>query len=315
MFSKGNWFLAAMLTGGALALAGCDDSGISQDTYNTTSKNTAEQQTLIDEATALLEGTEPAPTADVAQLTSNTPEAGSLVADAKAPTADVAQLTSNTPEAGSLVADAKAPTADVAQLTSNTPEAGSLVADAKVPPDYQGLGEWMNTSQGVAQSSPVFGGIAMSGPEFEFTKVGNNQPIAKAPRYMGRATGDYSLSRIGTEASYGSYTADVSLTADFEVPVVSGTVTNFHDKRTYNDLKLKVNLSKTKTILDAPGGPFEGAIKSATDEELIGTWKGKFYGVDAPSSAGGMFYANEKQGSLNILRISGKFGALIEPSQ
>ena len=54
MFYTRKWFLAAMLTGGALALAGCDDSGISQDTYNKTKQNVAVEKARADDLNSKL---------------------------------------------------------------------------------------------------------------------------------------------------------------------------------------------------------------------------------------------------------------------
>ncbi len=50
MLCKRKWFLAAMFTGGALALAGCDDSGISQNTLNSANTKASEEKTRADDA-------------------------------------------------------------------------------------------------------------------------------------------------------------------------------------------------------------------------------------------------------------------------
>ena len=99
MFYKRKWFLAAMLTGGALALAGCDDSGISQKTYDIASKNAAKLKSLADGLTSDL--------AEAEKKLANAQKALKTATDsAKMANDKVVRLTSEAVEADEALANA-----------------------------------------------------------------------------------------------------------------------------------------------------------------------------------------------------------------
>ena len=187
--------------------------------------------------------------------------------------------------------------------------------------DYLSFGAWMikTSAKGDAPPSPVVGVFAMGGPEFDIVK---HSP--EDAQYKGGATGFYAKREVGTDASAGSYTADVSLTAEFENNAkVSGEVTNFQDMRNGMALGWEVKLEgKYGNIKSEENGNlFNGFTKSSVnfggdEHDLSGEWEGKFYGENAPSYAAGTFNArtgDPADRTNHYLGIIGAFGAKLKP--
>ena len=187
--------------------------------------------------------------------------------------------------------------------------------------DYLSFGAWMIKTEGDAQSSPVVGVFAMGGPEFDFP---NKSP--SSAEYTGGATGFYAKREVGTGASAGSYTADITLNTDFEHEgIVSGKVTNFQDMRNGMGLGWGVKLAKIDITTGKKGGPFKGVTSGQVnfggdDADLSGNWNVKFYGNGKqPGSVAGMFNARTGDpgiDDIHYLDIVGAFGAKmkVQPS-
>ena len=182
--------------------------------------------------------------------------------------------------------------------------------------DYLSFGAWMSKqhTEGDQPSSSVVGVFAKGGPESDVSTT------TTPAEYTGGATGFYAKREVGTDASAGSYTADVSLKADFENGDVNGEVTNFQDMRTSMRLGWVVKLEGINNIKSSEmGGPFKGATSGPVDfgdvknVDLNGNWEGKFYGEDdPPSSVAGTFNArtgDPKDVTRHYLGIVGAFGA------
>ena len=348
MFYTRKWFLAAMLTGGALALAGCDDSGISQDTYNKAKQNAAEQKSLVAKLASEKKTAEAKLTAPMIRAAnSNVASAGGAVLDGisgfesndnEMKTVDV-NYVYHSPQVTITTVDIASDEESTSKLDMSfaAPIGGEyygfsfdgrtgqfekahvvLYSDKRVgEADYLAYGVWLTEPiLSAGEQSTVkhrVGAYATGGDPF----MGEVENLEGEATYEGSAVGIYGKREVdSTTSDVGSFTADASLTAMFGKQFkVYGYVMNFMEKG--DDLEWKVKLD----YIGEPD-PFSGTTeisKTGMDRDMEGegTWKGQFYGKlpsNHPGSFAGTFNTKtgtpaQTSGDQGFLGIVGAFGA------
>ncbi len=225
-----------------------------------------------------------------------------------------------------------------------TPDDGSeaVVVSAspseKVPDaDYLSFGNWRYVSEYVSEDDTdvgayEFGVFAGGGDPFEVT---NLMALTGTATYNGDTTGMYYTDRSSSRPHFGSFDADVELTADFgtgsEFGTIDGKVYNFEFEGDASSFPTELSLETASSrntegtnIFQSPdeggesvpgGWIFGDASGSADDTSWWGRWSGKFFGngvattAEHPGSVGGTFGATNGESGL-----AGSFGAyLVEP--
>ncbi len=157
--------------------------------------------------------------------------------------------------------------------------------------------------------------------------------------YRGSAAGKYAIDPVapGTYASGGHWTADATLTANFEDPDVadpvaangsiSGTIDNFMSDGEAMDWSVSLGdtpLLGTATFDSATASPDpagDDVVWTISDEAApeAGSWSGALYdqtappdGNNVPSTATGEFSATYSEGGHTIGHMTGAFGAHVE---
>jgi hypothetical protein len=133
--------------------------------------------------------------------------------------------------------------------------------------------------------------------------------------YEGAATGKYVIKSVSDgviqRADMGKFTADVSLTADFEFDYIGGSVTNFMaGEEMMEDWYVMLRNIGLPTGAETMFAGRTNATVSGMDnmKKDAGTWQGSFFGPDAddamPSGVAGRFDAH-----FDAAHLAGSFGA------
>ena len=180
--------------------------------------------------------------------------------------------------------------------------------------NYLTYGVWLTVPVVTTDMHPV-GAYASGGDPF----MGNVENLTGEATYKGPAVGIYGERAVDSKTSaVGSFTADASLTANFDDYSVSGYVTEFMENG--DELGWMVRLDYE----GAPGPKFGGETqisKTANGDNMKGKgmWTGQFYGNgkadDYPGSVAGTFNArtgNPADVTKHYLGIVGAFGAKLQ---
>ena len=205
--------------------------------------------------------------------------------------------------------------------------------------DYLAFGYWMQT---VTQGTTTTYGINpfYAGADLYLWTDATPTTLGKAT-YAGNAAGAYSrraitANGVGEPEAAGTFTADVSLTANFQgdnvAPAdqysISGSVSNFQDDQgnTISDAwALSLDQVHFGSTNDGTGEPSAAALNwsngTTTGGGKSGAWEGAFYGKPAsgatgaglqPAGVGGSFTGNFLNGhvigAFGATKQSGKFG-------
>ena len=166
--------------------------------------------------------------------------------------------------------------------------------------DYMALGLWTWTD-----GRRAFAGTGASGNDpYDAAKL---EALKGTATYAGHAVGLYGAK----DAEIQFFTADVTLTVDFEKDEVSGLLTNGKDRATGANVFQKLTLGSTSI---QQGGFFSGTLsgeqKLAVPIDFAGNGGGLFFGNgaggEAPGSIGATFGAEAPDGSRGLM---GMFGA------
>jgi hypothetical protein len=181
--------------------------------------------------------------------------------------------------------------------------------------DYLWFGWWVNGPTGPNDDddySYMFQ-TAAGGPA-SFPTNALTALMTGSADYEGAAAGKYVIKTVSDgviqRADMGKFTADVSLTADFEFDYVGGSVTNFMAGEEMMD---DWHVMLRNVGIPADNTPFAGrtnATVSGMDnmKKDAGTWQGSFFGPGAddamPSGVAGRFDAH-----FDAAHLAGSFGA------
>ena len=232
---------------------------------------------------------------------------------------------------------------------SFTPDDGSAqpvnpVVTGTVPSaDYLAFGHWLYVPEDVTNTvNYEFGVFASGGDPFE---AANLAGLTGTATYEGDAVGMYYVDGLTENPTVGSFTADVTLAADFgdsnATGFIDGEVSSFEfDSDVASSLPTSIMLtasaydyffevyavqSGTTNIFHTarsdlpgpfPGGDVSGAVQASVGEtDWYGEWNAAFYGngssaTDHPTSVAGAFNASEWDNNNRVGNgLTGSFGA------
>ena len=188
--------------------------------------------------------------------------------------------------------------------------------------DYIHFGYWLNETEVSGASTYMVAPIAGGTVESAIATV---QSLEGRASYSGPATGmyvtrTYTLDGEVDSRTGGQFTADAMLTATFGgsgVPAnvhysISGTIKDFTDRRGRSidsswsvDLERAMFGSQHSGALTGANGNVFGGTTEGDQEEMSGSWNGRFFGTAAlPSAVAGTFDAHFTNGD-----VLGAFGA------
>ena len=209
--------------------------------------------------------------------------------------------------------------------------------------DYLAFGHWLYVPEDVTDTvNYEFGVFASGGDPFE---AANLAGLTGTASYEGDAVGMYYVDGLTDNPTVGSFTANVTLQADFgdsnATGFIDGEVSSFEfDSDVASSLPTSIMLtasaydfmfdyygvqSGTTNVFDTarsdlpapfPGGDVSGAIQTSVSEtDWYGEWNAAFYGngssaTDHPTSVAGTFIASEWDDNNRVGNgLSGSFGA------
>ena len=220
-----------------------------------------------------------------------------------------------------------------------------IPSDASEPvpaADYLALGSWLYVPEDVTDADAYdFGVFASGGDPFDASNLAG---LTGTATYEGVALGWYYVNGLSANPDLGSFTADVTLEADFgnssDTGFISGDVNNFMFEgnmasslpatltlasRTYDYLPEGFGVPQDSTNIFGtpwrggndvwPGGHIGGVIEAnVAGVDWYGQWHGAFYGngaspTDHPTSVGGVFGTSTGNPNQSDSGLTGSFGA------
>ena len=187
--------------------------------------------------------------------------------------------------------------------------------DRMPPANYLVFANWLYVPQDIEASGAYDLGVLAGGGDPYSSPVGD---LVGTATYAGSASGMYFTGRSSASPSVGSFEADVTLTADFDVGGLGGRVENIRSDAAAS-LPSELHLETTTIVplqpsifLPLPSGVVV-AVGAVSDGQPASSWAGEwnaaFYGnganpTDHPSGVAGTFGASNGSSGL-----AGSFGA------